>query len=166
MTSYAEPDAEHRALAAQILAYAPNKRDVIDDLVYGMNDPSEGVRNNAMRALAVIAHAASAARQPTLHIPAEPFVGLLNSPIWSDRNKASLALANLSESRDPEILATLRNRAMSPLVEMARWKSEGHAVPALVILGRIAGQSEEDVQAALMRGDREAVINAALGRRR
>jgi len=155
-------DAEHRALAAQILGYAPNKRDVIDDLVYGMTDSSEEVRNNAMRSLVAIGHATSAEPPP---IPVEPFVSLLNSPVWTDRNKASLALMNLSESRDPTVLATLRARAIVPLVEMARWKSQGHAMPALMILGRIAGQSEEEVQAALKRGDRDAVIDAALGRR-
>ncbi len=158
-------DAEHRALAAGILGYAANKRDVIEDLVYGMNDSSEGVRNNAMRALAVIAHAASASPQPTLRIPFEPFIGLINSPVWTDRNKASFALMELSESRDPELLATLRSQAIVPLVEIARWKSEGHAMPAVMILGRIGGQSDEDVQAAWRRGDREVVINAALKRR-
>ena len=155
-------DAQHRALAAQILGYAANKRDVIEDLVYGMNDSSEAVRNNAMRALAVIA---SASPRPTLGVPIEPFIGLINSPVWTDRNKASIALVELSESRDPELLATLRSQAITPLVEMARWKSEGHAMAALIILGRIGGQSDEDVQAAWKRGEREAVINAALSRR-
>lgn len=158
-------DAEHRALAAQILGYAANKRDVIEDLVYGLSDPSESVRNNAMRALAVIAHAASASPRQTLRIPVEPFIGLINSPVWADRNKAALALMELSESLDPELLSTLRSRAIVPLVEMARWKSEGHAMPALMILGRIGDQSDEGVQAAWRRGEREAVINAALKRR-
>jgi hypothetical protein len=100
-----------------------------------------------------------------LPIPVEPFISLLNSPVWTDRNKASLALFYLTERRDPTLLASLRARAMTPLVEMARWKSPGHAAPALMILGRIAGQSEAEVHAALDRGDRDAVIGAALGRR-
>jgi len=157
-------DAEHRALAAQILGYAANKRDVFEDLVYGLSDPSEFVRNNAMRALVVIVRAASVSPCQTLRIPVEPFIGLINSPVWSDRNKAALALMELSESRDPELLSKLRSRAIVPLVEMARWKSEGHAMPALMILGRIGDQSDEGVQAAWRRGEREAVINAALKR--
>jgi hypothetical protein len=157
-------DAEHRALAAQILGYAANKRDVIEDLVYGMNDPSEAVRNNAMRALAVIARGASGSR-PTLRIPFEPFIDLINSPVWTDRNKASFALMELTESRDPELLAKLRSRAIVSLVEMARWKSEGHAMPAFMILGRIGGRSDEDIQTAWTRGEREAIIHAALERR-
>ena len=118
----------------------------------------------AMRALAVIARAAAAAPQ-RMPIPIKPFIGLLDSPVWTDRNKASLALMSLSERRDPALLTTLRHRALGPLVEMARWQSRGHARPALLILGRIAGQSDEDVEAAWTRGDRDAVINAALARR-
>jgi hypothetical protein len=155
-------DEDQRALAAQILGYASRKADIIDDLVYGTNDPSATVRNNAMRALAVIA---SASPRPMRRIPIEPFVGLLNSPVWTDRNKASLALLQLSARRNPELLATLRNQAMESLVEMARWKSKGHATPALMILGRIGGWSDENVLAAAERGEREGVINAALNRR-
>jgi hypothetical protein len=113
----------------------------------------------------VIAQAASAASPPTRRIPPGPFIRLLDSPVWTDRNKAGWALLALTERRDPELLAKLRRRAIVPLVEMARWKSGGHAMPAVMILGRIAGQPEEDVQAAWRRGDRDAVINAALGRR-
>jgi hypothetical protein len=91
-------------------------RDVIDDLAYAMTDPSDEVRNNAMRALAVIARAASAAPQ-RMPIPVEPFIGLLDSPVWTDRNKASLALVSLSERRDPALLTTLRHRALGPLVD-------------------------------------------------
>jgi hypothetical protein len=155
-------EAEHRALAAQILGYAADKADVIEDLVYGMNDSSEAVRNNAMRALAVMAAASPGLAR---RIPVEPFIGLLNSPEWTDRNKASLALMGLSQSRDPGLLETLRHQATVPLVEMARWKARGHAMPALMILGRIGSQSDEAIYAALDRGEREAVINAALRRR-
>jgi hypothetical protein len=51
-----------------------------------------------------------------------------------------------------------------PLVEMARWKSDGHAKPAFVILGRIAGYSDDAANAAWVRGERELVIGAALRR--
>lgn len=48
---------------------------------------------------------------------------------------------------------------------MARWKSPGHAAPALTILGRIAGLSDEVVVAASTPAAREAIIKAALDRR-
>jgi hypothetical protein len=47
---------------------------------------------------------------------------------------------------------------------MAHWKSEGHAMPALTILGRIAGVRDEVIRAAWARGEREDIINAALER--
>ena len=48
-------DPAHRALAAQVLGYATDKQAVVEDLVHGMTDPSEEVRNNAMRTLLVFA---------------------------------------------------------------------------------------------------------------
>jgi len=45
---------------------------------------------------------------------------------------------------------------------MARWKSEGHALAAFWLLGRTSGLSEERIQEAWDRRDREAVIDAAL----
>ena len=58
----------------------------------------------------------------------------------------------------------LRKEALAPLVEMARWKSDGHARAAFVILGRMAGYSDEAAQAAWDSGERELVISAALRR--
>jgi HEAT repeat protein len=157
-------DADHRALAAQVLGYAPDKDAVVDDLVRAMTDASEGVRNHAMRALAVFANAAPAAR-PKAPIPTDGFIALLGSPVWTDRNKSSWALAQLTEQREPRLLEHLRREAIVPLVEMARWKSPGHAAPALTILGRIAGLSDEVVVAASTPAGREAIIKAALDRR-
>jgi hypothetical protein len=48
----------------------------------------------------------------------------LNPIEWTDRNKSSLALEMLTESRDPALIADLRARALPSLIEMARWKSE------------------------------------------
>ena len=156
-------DAAQRALAAQVLGYAADKPAVVDDLVYGMSDPSTEVRNNASRALMVFAEMLPGTGLPVPRVPAQPFIDLLRSPVWSDRNKASGALAALSTGRDRELLARLREQALAPLIEMARWKSEGHALPAFFTLGRIAGYSDEAVYDLWERGDRDAVINAASG---
>ena len=64
--------------------------------------------------------------------------------------------------RDHRLIASLRARALGALVEMARWKSEGHALAAFWLLGRTSGLSEERIQEAWDRRDREAVIDAAL----
>jgi hypothetical protein len=126
-----------------------------------MTDPDEGVRNNAMRALAVLSQMTPSEGRPAPRIPPAPFIAFLNSPSWLDRNKASFALLTLTQTRDPQLLAGLRKYAMTSLVEMARWKSEGHAMPAFIILGRIGGLSEPDISDAWTRGNREAIITAA-----
>ena len=159
-------NAAERALAAQVLGYAADKAAVVDDLVYGMSDPSEDVRNNAMRALLVIAEMAPSAGRPVPRIPPQPFIALLNSPVWSDRNKASGALMAITSSRDPQLLEALRQpEAITALAEMARWKSEGHAQAAFFILGRIAGYSDDGALNLWRRGEREVVINAAVTRK-
>jgi hypothetical protein len=153
-------DASHRALAAHILGHAADPGAVIPDLVDAIADSSEEVRNNAMRALAVIARAQSGSPRP-VRVPPEPFVAMLDSPVWSDRNKASLALVELTASLDRGLLLYLRREALVPLTEMARWKSEGHALPAFMILGRIAGRKEDEIQAAWSQGQREQLIELA-----
>jgi hypothetical protein len=154
-------DADHRALAALVLGYAPDKQAVVDDLVHGISDPAEEVRNNAMRALMVFADMDPGMSQPIPHIPYEPFLALLNSPVWSDRNKASAALTSLTARRNPELLARLRAESLASLIELARWTSAGHAYFGFIILARIAGYSDEAAQALWDGGDREIVIEAA-----
>ena len=68
---------------------------------------------------------------------------------------------SLTAKRDPELLARLREESLASLIEMARWKSAGHAYAAFTILGRITGYSDEAAQALWDGGDREIVIQAA-----
>lgn len=156
-------DAAERALAAQLLGYASDKRSVVGDLVRAIRDPAEDVRNNAMRALMVMADAGAGLDAAAPPIPAAPFIELINSPEWTDRNKAAMALAALSARRDRKMLSDIRKSALRPLIEMARWKSEGHAQPAFMILARLAGYPDEVSSGIWDRGDREAVIEAVLG---
>ena len=155
-------DSNHRALAAQILGYATNKNAVVGDLIHALGDPSEDVRNNAMRAVAIFARIQAPPTRATVRIPPEQLVALLGSPAWSDRNKASLALMQLTERPDSALLRLLRRQALVPLAEMARWKSEGHAMPAFMMLGRIAGRTDDEIQAAWTQGQREQLIESAL----
>ena len=154
-------EADHRAVAAQVLGYADDKQAVVGDLVRAMSDSDVAVRNNAMRALLVFADTVPAAGRAVPRVPAEPFIEFLRSADWTDRNKASGALEALTRGRDPGTLATLRRRALAPLSEMAEWKSSGHALPAYLILARIAGKTDTDAMHAWDRGDRRAVIDAA-----
>ena len=63
----------------------------------------------------------------------------------------------------PRCWSQLRNRALPALVEMSRWKTLEHALPAFILTGRVAGLSEQQIQDAWTRGDRESVIAAATG---
>jgi hypothetical protein len=154
-------DAEHRAIAAEVLGYAAAKQDVVHDLVEAMRDSNADVRNNAMRALAVFTRKASSGSEPAIVVPYDPFIASLNSLAWTDRNKSSLALMELSTSRDPKLFEALRRDALPSLIEMARWKSLGHAMPSLWILGRMGGMSDETIDLALKVGDRERIIASA-----
>jgi hypothetical protein len=98
-------EAAHRALAALVLGYASDKQAMVEALVQRMSDPDEEVRNNAMRALWAFADMDPTTSRSAPRIPPEPFLALLNSPIWSDRNKASAALMALTARRDPGLLA-------------------------------------------------------------
>jgi hypothetical protein len=154
-------DAEHRAIAAQVLGYVAAKQDVVPDLVEAMRDSNSDVRNNAMRALAVFTRKAHAGSEAAIVVPYDPFVARVNSLVWTDRNKSSLALMELTASRDPKLLEALRRNALPSLVEMARWKSPGHAMPSLLILARMSGMSDEAIDQALKAGDSERIIAAA-----
>ena len=155
-------DPQHRALAAEIIAYAPDKQAVVKDLVYGMSDPDSDVRNNSMRALAIIARFSHLKPARRIKVPTTPFINMLNSIEWTDRNKSSSALLQLTENRDAELINALRQQAPESLVEMARWKSM-HANPAFFILGRVGNFSDQEIQEA-WDGNREGLIKAVLSR--
>ena len=154
-------DDDQRATAAYIIGYAPKKFEVVNDLEYALKDPDAGVRGNATRSL--IAFAVLAHLDPSSAVKVSPtwFIEMLNSLSWSDRTQALMALQILTDDRDPQILDQLRERALTSLIEMARWKTLAHALPAYVLVGRIAGVPEKDIQAHWSRGDRDAVIAAA-----
>jgi hypothetical protein len=157
-------DAGHRALAAHIIAYHTNKRDIVKDLVYGMSDPDSDVRNNSMRALGVLAVFANNWPKQRIKIPVEPFINMLNSIEWTDRNKSSLALYQLTEKRNPAILSKLREHAVPSLIEMSRWKSPGHALGPFFLLGRAGNLSEDEIEKHWDSGNRETLIETVLKR--
>ena len=155
---------EQRALAAQVLGYATDKAAVVADLSSAMRDTDAEVRNNAMRALWLIAAFAQKDPDRKIQVPADSFVDLLNSLTWTDRNKSSLALMSLTEPRDPALLSRLREKAVPALTEMARWKSRGHAIAAVMILGRVAGVPESDLASAVAIGSHATIVDDALKR--
>ncbi len=154
-------DASQRALAAQVLGYVKDKQAIVPDLVTATRDPDADVRNNSTRALLVFAEFSPKPPAQKIKISPQPFIEMLNSCTWSDRNKSSGALAKLTEKRDPALLAEIRNQALPSLLEMASWKNLGHALSSLMILGRIGGLTDAEIQKNLDEGNREIIIVAA-----
>lgn len=151
-------DEEHRAIAAYVIGYASDKKVVVDDLLYALRDEDETVRDNAMRSLAAIE--VLARLKPTLGIKIPPtwLIEMLNSLIWTDRTVAAANLVNLTEGRDPEILDQLRDRALPALIDMAGWKHLPHSLPAFILLGRVLGMEEPQIQKAWSDGDRDKLL--------
>jgi hypothetical protein len=155
-------DAEQRQTAAEMLGYTNTSRGQIAALVHASRDSNPGVRNNAIRALGVIARSK---QRSTAMIPADTFIDLLNSGIWTDRNKSALLLVSLTEQRDPNLLSRLRSRALKSLIEMARWQSRGHADTARLLLGRIGGIDEKRLMGMLQNGEVDRIVEAASQKR-
>jgi hypothetical protein len=151
----ASSDASHRAVAAQMLGYGRQSAGQVEALVRASLDADDNVRNDAIRALEVLAGAKPDLAQK---IPPEPFIRLLRSAAWSDHNKASLLLVALTKSRDPMVLKLLRTEALDSLMEMARWRNLGHAAAALSILGRIAGIDEDALNQWIEAGQVDLII--------
>ena len=158
------PEPEQRAIAATVIGYAPNKRDVIADLQFAIEDPDDAVRTNAMHALAAIA--VLARKQPKLGITISPtwFVEALHSVVLSDRMEAVRALTILTDQDNRAALDLMRERALPDLVEMARWQTLQYALPPFILVGRIAGLPDARIQELWKSGQRESVIEKALGR--
>ena len=72
--------------------------------------------------------------------------------------KASLVLVALTTARDPQVLAQLRTEVLDSLLEMARWRSIGHAEAALTILGRMAGIDEQTLNKLIDAGQTAAIL--------
>jgi hypothetical protein len=131
-------DNKHREFAANALGYGQQSREQIAALLRASSDANDGVRDEAVRALGCLTY------KPEMRklISPDLFVGMMNSGVWTDRNKASFVLAPLTESRDPKLLARLRAEALDSIIEMARWKDEGHALPGVMIFAHLAGEPD------------------------
>ncbi len=150
--------AEHRRAAALFLGYDDISAVQVEALTAASRDVDENVRNNAVRAIAVLA---SSSASKGIDFSAEPFIDLLNSDKWTDRNKGMMALEVLTRSHPTGLLLELRRNSMSGLIEMARWHSWGHAYPARVMLARIAGLDEARLIGDLSETKVEALIATA-----
>jgi hypothetical protein len=104
-------DAGQRAIAAHLMVHARQSRVQIAALVKASHDPDDEVRNNATRALWVLAasNVRTAAR-----IPADGFIEMLYSRSWTDRNKASLLAGGVDEEPRSPVAAQLARASARP----------------------------------------------------
>lgn len=153
-------DVEQRRIAAEVLGYAKESQAQISALVRATRDPDADVRNNAARALWVLASSKSRVAD---QIPSHNFIAMVKSRVWTDRNKASLVLMELTKTRRPLLLAKLRKEALPALIEMAEWRDVAHASDARVILGRIAGIPEKQLMAEASQPTARPILEALGG---
>ena len=138
-------DATQRQVASWVIAYSSDKKGIVKDLVYAVKDADEIVRNNATRGLAVLGSYANRHPEAGISIPADPFIEMTNSLIWTDRNKGVAVLLALTQNRPPALIQTLKQKASRSIIEMAKWKNPGHAEMNYVLLARMAGMPEEQI---------------------
>ena len=148
-------DARQRVMAAELEGYAPRSEKQVKALSQAASDPDSDVRNNAVRALGELA-----AKPMPMGMDPQPFVAMLFSGRWTDRNKASWLLERVTEKGNADVLAMLRQQAMEPLIEGASW-DEGHAFAFKALLSRCLGMPLEDVQKRIASGDVESLRVAA-----
>lgn len=152
-------DVASRQAASELLGYANQSQAQTDALVAASRDPDGDVRNNAVRALGVLATSSAAI---AAKIPPDNFIAMLNSGTWTDRNKGGFLLEELTASRDPQVLHELDVNARDSLIEMARWHETGHAYESRVLLGRIAGMDEKRLESLAGDGAQVETIISAL----
>jgi hypothetical protein len=153
-----DPEPDQRAIAAAVIGYAPRKTEVIEDLQFAVQDPDEGVRANALRALNAIAVLASRQPAPGLRISPAWAIELLHSVVLSDRVESLKLLLTLTDRSAPQVLAQIREQALGDVLEMARWKTQSYALPPFLLAGRMAGLTDPQTQQAWQKGDRDAVL--------
>ena len=149
--------AEHRRVAGHALGYARQSRRQISALVRAARDPDDVVRNNVTRALGVLVRSNA---KLAAEIPPDAFIEMLSSGMWTDRNKGTMLVEQLTAGRDPALLAKIRSSSMDALVEMALWRQTGYSVAARMVLGRMAGLPEDRLQELAWKGPVEAMLEA------
>ena len=150
-------NAQDRGIACEVLGYARQSRRQMRALVRAARDSDNTVRNNAVRSLEVLLRSNSKLDR---NIPPDTFIQMMNSGIWTDRNKVSWLLEGLTVERNPALLSKIRAEDLDSLVEMALWRSPGRAFTARFVLGRIAGVPEEGLIPLALNGPVQKIIEA------
>lgn len=148
---------EDRRVASSAVGYIRQSAEQVKGLVHASRDKDDAVRDNATRALWVLAQSNV---KVASEIPPDTFIELLNSGIWTDRNKGILLVEQLTESRNAGLLEKIRLTALDSLIEMASWRFAGHASSARMVLGRVAGIPEDHLIDLAQDGPVSAIVEA------
>ncbi len=151
-------DPEDRRAAATVLGYGPRAQSIIEDLQLGLRDPDQEVRAAAFKSLAPLAIYARKHPEAEIRVLTTWFVEMLNSVSWKDRVSAMKLLVELTDERDEKLMRHLKERGVPALVEMSLWKHLPHALPAYILLGRIADLSEQEIRDSWSANQREETV--------
>jgi cellulose synthase operon protein C len=144
----ADDDPKVRALAVSVIAKLDSTR--AGTLVAkALTDPAEQVRASAMMSVAILAHRHNAA--PTELVAA--LVKTLDSPIWSDRRTAALALGQLGN--------LLGGTDVTALVKAAGDSSSFVREAVAIALGHVGGPKANEALNGLVKDDVPQVREAA-----
>lgn len=147
-----------RRVAGDAWGYANASKQQIEALTESASDSDDEVRNNATRSLSVLARGRSAIAK---EIEPGKFIQMLNSDVWTDRNKGASLFMQLRAARDADLLRKIRSEALDSLIEMAQWRDSSHAYFSRVVLGRVAGMPEERLDKIAWTGPVTEIISAA-----
>lgn len=147
-------DALDRATAAYALGLVARDKEELVALIKCSRDPNSTVRNNSTRELGELleSHPELAAEISSSH-----YIEMLNSPTWTDRNKAVYILTGLTKSRDANVLAAMKEKALPSLKEMCLWPA-AYAGSAIELLGRIAGIPDDKLSNLIKENNSSAVL--------
>lgn len=144
-------DAEQRAAAAYLLAYASDRKQVIASVLPAIRDPNALVRNNVLRVLVGVQEDAKHAL-----LPLDELLAALDFPQTTDRNKAAYAILHTVRIAPEQYRSRVLDAVGEQLLAMAALTQPNNRDPALEILRVLSGTDHGDDIAAWRRWVEEA----------
>jgi hypothetical protein len=130
-------DAAERAKALFVLAHTNDAQRLAPLLGRAINDPSGGVRNNAMRVLMMLA-----GRRTDIDFPVRDLIAALDFPSSADRNKAAYTVAALAGQ--PRYRDTIRAEAVPAALRLLKLEKPNNHDPAYELLKTVSGEAFGD----------------------
>jgi hypothetical protein len=127
----------YRANALLVLAHANDAERLLPVLGRAIYDPSESVRNDAMRALLYMAQ-----KDPSRDYPLDSLLTAFDFPAASDRNKAGWTLVELA--RSPRYRDRIRAEAVPVALKLLRLEQPVNHGPAYELLKLVSGETFGD----------------------